>query len=110
MDIQVGEEMLPYMELCRILADGLENVCDALKKLEKDRREVSVHMRYHRDYLLIRIRNRCQEDLYVKRGETVPTSKTEKDMVSGFLPYRRRRTGLMEIWFVIRRMGGLCWT
>lgn len=78
MDIQVGEEMLPYMELCRILADGLENVCDALKKLEKDRREVSVHMRYHRDYLLIRIRNRCQEDLYVKRGETVPTSKTEK--------------------------------
>jgi len=78
MDIQVGEEMLPYMELCRILADGLENVCDALKKLEKDRREVSVHMRYHRDYLLIRIRNRCKEDLYVKRGETVPTSKTEK--------------------------------
>lgn len=76
MDIQVGED-LPYMELCRILADGLENACDAIKKLEKDKREVSVHMRYHGDYLLIRISNRCPDDLYVERGEEIPTSKTE---------------------------------
>lgn len=34
MDIQLGEEELPYMELCQILACGLENVCDALKKQE----------------------------------------------------------------------------
>lgn len=76
-DIQVGEEELPYMELCQILANGLENACDALKKHEKDKREVSVHMRYHRDYLLIRIKNRCADSLYVEQGEAVPTSKTE---------------------------------
>lgn len=35
MDIQIGEEQLPYMGLCRILADGLENAYDALKNLRK---------------------------------------------------------------------------
>lgn len=77
MDIQIGEEELPYMELCRILADGLENVCDALKKLEEGKREVSVHMRYRREYLLIRIKNRCPDELHVAWGGVVPTSKTE---------------------------------
>ncbi len=77
MDIQIGEEELPYMDLCRILADGLENALDALKELEEDRREVSVHMRYHREYLLIRINNRCMDSLHVAWGEEVPTSKTE---------------------------------
>ena len=33
-DIQVGGEELPYMELCRILSNGLENACDALRELE----------------------------------------------------------------------------
>lgn len=77
MDIQIGEEELPYMELCRILADGLENVCDAMKKLEEGKREVSVHMRYRREYLLIRIRNKCPDGLHVAWGEAVPTSKME---------------------------------
>lgn len=78
MVIQVGGEELPYMELCRILANGLENACDALKNLEKDKREVSVHMWYHRDYLLIRIKNRCSDSLHVERAAALPTSKTEK--------------------------------
>lgn len=77
MDIRIGEEELPYMELCRILANGLENACDALKGLEKEKREVSVHMQYHKDYLLIRIRNKCSDSLQVARGEELPTSKTE---------------------------------
>lgn len=76
-DIQIGEEELPYMELCQILAGGLENACDALKKLEEGKREVAVHMRYRREYLLIRIRNRCPDELHVAWGGTVPTSKTE---------------------------------
>ena len=62
-DIQIGEEELPYMELCQILSNGLENACDAVKGLEKEKRRVSVHMRYNRNYLLIRIRNRCRDDL-----------------------------------------------
>lgn len=78
MDIQVGGEELPYMELCRILANGLENACDALKGLEQEKREVSVHIRYHREYLLIRIKNRCRDELYVERGMGVPTNKKEQ--------------------------------
>ena len=30
-DIRVGEERLPYMELCQILSNGLENARDALQ-------------------------------------------------------------------------------
>ena len=74
-DIQVGEEGLPYMDLCQILSNGLENACDALKGLEKEKRKVSVQMRYNRNYLLIRIRNKCRDDLYVEQGEIPATDK-----------------------------------
>lgn len=74
-NIQIGEEELPYMELCQILSNGLENACDALKELEKEQRTVSVQMRYKRNYLLIRIRNKCRDDLYVAQGELPATDK-----------------------------------
>ena len=76
MNIQVGEEELPYMELCQILSNGLENACDALKGLDRDKREVSVQMKYSRDYLLIRIRNRCRNGLHVEKG-TIPATDKE---------------------------------
>ena len=76
MNIQVGEEELPYMELCQILSNGLENACDSLKGLDEDNREVSVQMRYSRDYLIIRIRNRCRNDLHVEKG-TMPLTDKE---------------------------------
>lgn len=77
--IQVGEEELPYMDLCQILSNGLENACDALKGLEKEERKVSVQMRYNRNYLLIQIRNKCRDDLYVEQGEIPATDKEGKD-------------------------------
>lgn len=94
MDIQVGEEALPYMELCRILANGLENVCDAIKKLEVKKRQVSVCMKYHRNYLLIRIKNCCADDLHVERGTIVPTSKTERGHGFGLPTIREVAEGL----------------
>lgn len=101
-DIQIGEEELPYMELCQILSNGLENACEALLELVKEKREVSVHMRYRREYLLIRIKNRCQDGLFVAWGETVPTSKTEPG--HGF--------GLSAIQEAAGRLGGemFCYT
>lgn len=87
-DIRIGEEELPYMELCQILSNGLENACDALRGLEKEKRKVSVHMKYNRNYLLIRIRNRCRDDLYVEQGELPATDKEGLDHGFGLVTIR----------------------
>lgn len=102
MDIQVGNEELPYVELCRILSNGLENACDAVGGLAREKREVSVQMKYNRDYLLIRIRNRCKEDLHVEKGTMPATSKVEGE--HGF--------GLVTIKEAAERLDGgmLCYT
>lgn len=96
LDIQVGEEELPYMELCQILSNGLENVCDALQGLESDRREMSVQMKYSRAYLVIRIRNRCRDSLYVEKGVIPVTGKQGQD--HGF--------GLPTVQEAAERLGG----
>lgn len=85
MEIQLGEEALPYMELCQILSNGLENACDALKDLTIEKREVCVQMKYSRDYLIIRIRNRCREDLHVDKGTIPKTDKEGQDHGFGLI-------------------------
>lgn len=102
MDLQIGEEELPYMELCQILSNGLENVCDALEGLDMENREMSVQMKYNRNYLLIRIKNRCRDDLYVERGTLAATEKGGSD--HGF--------GLVTIQETAERLGGdmCCYT
>ncbi len=77
MDIQVGEEELPYMELCQILSNGLENAWEASEKLPAEERDASVQMKYSRDYLIIRMKNRCQKDLFVEKGMVPGSSKKE---------------------------------
>lgn len=74
-DIRTGEEALPHMEVCRILANGMENACDELGMLAREEREMSVRMQYNRDHLLIRIRNRCREGRYVEQGKLPKTDK-----------------------------------
>lgn len=102
MDIQVGEEELPYMELCQIISNGLENVCDAIQELATEEREVSIQMKYSRDYLLIRIRNRCRSGLYVEKGSMPVTEKEGHD--HGF--------GLMTVQEAAKRLDGemFCYT
>lgn len=102
MDLQIGDEELPYMELCQILSNGLENVCDALEGLDMEKREMSVQMKYNRNHLLIRIRNRCRDELYVERGMIAPTDKEGHD--HGF--------GLVTIQETAERLGGdmCCYT
>lgn len=75
LDVQIGEEELPYMELCQILSNALENAWDASKELAADRRKASVQMRYNRDYLIIRIKNHCKNNIYVKKGEIPKSTK-----------------------------------
>lgn len=102
LDIRIGEEELPYMELCQILSNGLDNAWSALGELEPEKREVSVQMKYSRDYLVIRIRNRCREELRVEKGVLPATGKTEAG--HGF--------GLVTIREAAGRLGGdmLCYT
>lgn len=84
-DIQIGAEVLPYMEVCQILANSLENACDALKELPLEEREASIQMKYRKDYLIIRVKNRCSEDLHVDRGAIPPTKKEGSDHGFGLL-------------------------
>ncbi len=77
LDIQVGEEELPYMELCQILSNGLENAWEASAELPANEREASVQMKYSRDYLIIRMKNKCREDLTVEKGTVPGSSKRE---------------------------------
>lgn len=78
LDLQIGEEALPYMELCQILSNGLENAWEAVSKLPAKEREASAQMKYSRDYLIIRIKNKCRGDLYVEKGTVPGSSKEEK--------------------------------
>lgn len=84
-DIQVGEEELPHMELCQILSNGLENACEALKGLAVEKRQVSLHMRYNKGYLMLRIRNRCRDELYVESGMIPATDKEGCDHGFGLI-------------------------
>lgn len=102
LDIQVGEEALPYMELCQILSNGLENAWEAVKELSAGEREVSVQMKYKGDYLLIRIKNKCRSDLLVEKGTVPQSGKSEPG--HGF--------GLSTIEEAAKRLDGemLCYT
>ncbi len=84
MDIQVGEEELPYMELCQILSNGLENAWEAVRELPAKEREASVQMKYSKDYLVIRIKNKCRKDLSVEKGTVPKSSKKEAGHGFGF--------------------------
>ncbi len=96
LDIQVGEEELPYMELCQILSNGLENALEASEQLPEEEREASVQMKYSRDCLIIRIRNNCRKDLSVEKG-VIPESN-KKETGHGF--------GLSTIKEVAERLDG----
>lgn len=79
MDVQIGAEEMPYMELCQILSNGLENACDALRKLDEGDREVTLQMKYKKAYLLIRMKNRCPDELHVESGTIPSTGKAGHD-------------------------------
>ena len=101
-NIQIGEEALPYMELCQILSNGLENAYIALKELAQEKRAVSLQMKYNGNYLLIRLRNRCRENFYVEKGTLPVTDKEGQD--HGF--------GLVTIQEAVQRLDGemFCYT
>lgn len=101
-DIRAEDEALPHMELCRILANGMENACDELSALEQEKREMSVHMQYNRDRLLLRIKNRCREGRHVEQGKLPITDKEGQG--HGY--------GLRSIYEAVERLSGdmVCYT
>lgn len=102
LDIQIGDEQLPNMELCQILSNGLENARDALVKLQQEQRGAFVRMKYNKGHLIIRIRNSCNSGLHVEKGVIPATSKEGAD--HGF--------GLKTMLESAQKLGGdmLCYT
>lgn len=94
LDIRVGEEMLPFMELCQILSNGLENAWEASAGLPAKEREASVQMQYSRDYLLIRIKNKCRRDLSVEKDTVPKSSKKEPGHGFGLVTIQEAATAL----------------
>ncbi len=75
MELKIGDEELPYMELCQILSNGLENAWDASSELPPEKREASIQMRYNKDYLVIRMKNRCKNNLHIEEGNLPKSTK-----------------------------------
>lgn len=102
LDLQIGEENLPFMELCQIISNGLENAWKAVEQLPREQREVSVQLRYSREYLMIRMKNRCNAELFVEKGKLPPSSRGGAE--HGF--------GLRTIQEAAKRLGGemVCYT
>ena len=102
LDIEIGDEELPYMDLCQILSNGLENACDALKNFETYKRKISIQIKYRNNYLNIRLENCCKENFLVEKG-TIPTTGKE-GTGHGF--------GLLTIQEAAERLGGemFCYT
>lgn len=94
MNIQVGEEALPDLRVCQILSDGLENVCDALKELTIEKRKASVQMKYNRDYLLIRMKNRCRDELYTDKGTASAAAQAGGGYGAGLAAMRKAAQSL----------------
>ena len=75
LDLKIGDVELPYMELCQILSNGLENAWDASSELPPDKRKISLQMRYNKDYLVIRMKNRCKNNLCIEEGNLPKSTK-----------------------------------
>ena len=76
LDIQTGDEILPHMELCQILSNGLENAYEESRSMGKEQK-VSVQVRYNKGWLLVRIKNKCREGMHVEKGSFPGTHKKE---------------------------------
>lgn len=102
LDIQIGDEQIPYMELCQILSNGLENARDALEGLSQEQRAVSLKMKYNKGRMIIQIKNTCSSELYVEKG-VLPTT-TKGGAEHGF--------GLKSMLESAQKIGGdmLCYT
>lgn len=102
LDLKIGDEELPYMELCQILSNGLENAWDASSELPPDKRKISLQMRYNKDYLVIRMKNRCKNNLCIEEGNLPKSTKGGAE--HGF--------GLRTIQEAVRKLDGemTCYT
>lgn len=93
-DIKIGNEDIPFTQVCSILSNGLENAYEELILLPKEDREASLQMQYNRDYLIFRLKNRCREDLVVLKGTIPKTNKSKKEHGFGLLSMKETAESL----------------
>ncbi len=93
-DIKIGDENIPFTEICSILSNALQNAFEELESLPKEKRDVSIQMKYNKDYLIIRIKNQCHDELTVDKGTIPKTNKTEKGHGLGLLSIKETAESL----------------
>ncbi len=77
-DIRIGDEEIPSIHrVCSILSNALQNALEELEALPQDDRTVSLQMKYSKDYLIFRLKNRCRADLTVAKGDIPATRKAD---------------------------------
>ncbi|MCQ4637608.1 GHKL domain-containing protein [Anaerovorax odorimutans] len=66
------------VELCLILSNALENALEATEKLPAAERFVSIQMqRKNKDLLLLRVKNNCDKNLYIREDHLPQSDKEE---------------------------------
>ncbi len=93
-DIKIGNEDIPFTKVCSMLSNALQNALEESATLPKESRKVSVQMKYNKDYLIIRIKNRCHDGLNVEKGTIPKTNKKEKGHGLGLLSIKETAEGL----------------
>ncbi len=93
-DIRIGEEAIPYLGICSILSNGLSNMSEELRLLRQEEREASVTMQYRKDFLILRMKNRCRKTVHVRRGELPKTQKKGREHGHGLLSIRETAESL----------------
>ncbi len=93
-EVRIGEEPIPYVAVCSILSNALQNALDELQHIPKEEREASVQLRYGKDYLLIRVKNRCRAELSLTKGTLPKSDKRGKEHGYGLRSIKETAEGL----------------
>ncbi len=93
-DIKIGDEDIPFTKVCTILSNALQNALEELVILPRKSREVSLQMKYNKDYLIFRIKNRCRDNLQIEKGVIPKTQKTEQGHGLGLLSIKETAESL----------------
>ncbi len=121
-DIKIGEEEIPSIHsICNILSNALQNALEELENLPPENREISLQMKYNRDYLIFRLKNSCREGFTVEKGTIPPSTKKDKghgyglgsiketaqDLGGDMICYTEKNDFVMDVMILVKGIGSV---